>query len=277
MTTSSGSLLSCTGLRKEYATDAAQPFVAVDSVDLALRPGEFVSLVGPSGCGKTTLLKMLAGVIPATRGSIDYMGTGRAVGPRDVGLVFQQAALLPWRTVLSNITLPADILKLDRKAARERATELLEMLALDPGTAKRYPIQLSGGMQQRVSIARALLHDPQVLMMDEPFGALDAMTRESLHLHLQEIATSQEKTVLFVTHSISEAVFLSDRVAVMHTKPGRIAGVLDIDLPRPRRLLDMSGPRFGAFEREIRALLDANDQPHRAASAATGTASQTRS
>lgn len=219
---------------------------------------EFVSFVGPSGCGKTTLLKMAAGLIAPTEGQIHYRGTGRAIAPGAYGFVFQGAALLPWRTVLENVMLPAVILGLPMKEAKARALQLLELVHLGR-VAASYPNQLSGGMQQRASIARALLHDPQVLFMDEPFGALDAMTREQLNMELQRISRDQQKTVLFVTHDIEEAVLLSDRVLVFSRGPGRLVATLRIDLPRPRLLSSKADPRFLRAVAEIRMLLDRGD------------------
>jgi NitT/TauT family transport system ATP-binding protein len=246
------------GAAKTYRSPAGVPTPALLPVDEDIAPAEFVSFVGPSGCGKTTLLKMAAGLIPTSEGAITYRDTGRGIQPGAYGFVFQGAALLPWRTVLENVMLPADILGLPKAQARERAMHLIELVHLGRA-AGSYPNQLSGGMQQRASIARALLHDPEVLFMDEPFGALDAMTREQLNMELQRISLDQRKTVLFVTHDIEEAVLLSDRVLVFSRGPGRLVSTLAIDLPRPRLLSTKGDPRFIAAVAHIRALLDRGD------------------
>ncbi|HZP79496.1 MAG TPA: ABC transporter ATP-binding protein, partial [Pseudolabrys sp.] len=219
--------------------------------NVAISAGSFATIVGPSGCGKSTLLRIIAGLIRASAGSI-VIASQQVTGPRkDIGMVFQSSILLPWRTVLDNVMLPAEILGIPREAARHRAHELLRMVRLD-GFDNKYPQELSGGMQQRASIARALLHDPAILLMDEPFGALDAMTREQMNLDLQRIWTHNRKTVLFITHSISEAVFLSDRVIVMSPRPGRVAADVDIDLARPRKLSVRESPQFGKYVGQIR-------------------------
>ena len=239
------------GARKSYGSGASA-VLALDDIGLDIGLGEFVAVVGPSGCGKSTLLRMLSGLIPASSGEIWF--DGRQVdGPRrDIGVVFQSPVLFPWRTVLDNVLVPIDVQRLDRGKCVGRARELLTLVGLADFEA-RYPAELSGGMQQRVGIARALVHDPAMLLMDEPFGALDAMTREHMNVELQRLWMSRSKTVLFITHSISEAVFLADRVVVMTPRPGRIAEILRIDLPRPRTLEMMSSQPFGAYVRRIRA------------------------
>ncbi len=221
-------------------------------LDFQIRAGEFVSVVGPSGCGKSTLMKMVAGLLPITGGELTLAGQPVRGPQTNVGIVFQSALLLPWRSVIDNILLQAEIRNMPRAAARERAAQLMEMAGLK-GFENKYPWQLSGGMQQRVAILRALLHDPPVLLMDEPFGALDAMTREKMNLELQRIWMAAGKTVLLITHSIPEAIFLSDRVFVMTERPGRFAAVYDIDLPRPRPLDVMGTERFAAYARTLRA------------------------
>jgi NitT/TauT family transport system ATP-binding protein len=243
---------------KSYRSTAGHLSPALLPVTQSIAPAEFVSFVGPSGCGKTTLLKMAAGLIQPTQGSIQYRDTGRGIQPGAYGFVFQGAALLPWRTVLENVMLPAVILGLPRRQSRDRALHLLDLVHLGR-VASSYPNQLSGGMQQRASIARALLHDPEVLFMDEPFGALDAMTREELNMELQRISLDQRKTVLFVTHDIEEAVLLSDRVFVFSRGPGQLVSTLQIDMRRPRRLSDKSDPAFVRAVTEIRTLLDRGD------------------
>jgi NitT/TauT family transport system ATP-binding protein len=225
---------------------------ALENVTLDVRPGEFVAIVGPSGCGKSTLLKILTGLLAPSTGEI-RIGDVAVEGPRrDIGTVFQSPLLFAWRTVLENVMLPADVQKLDRAQHTARALSLLELVGLSD-FAQRYPNELSGGMQQRVSIARALLHDPSILLMDEPFGALDAMTRERMNLELQRIWLEQNKSILFITHSIPEAVFLANRVVVMTPRPGRVAEVMEIALPSGRGLEIMNSPEFGAYVSRIRA------------------------
>lgn len=248
-------LIDCMGIEKRFG--AAGPKI-LSGVDLKINRGEFVSIVGPSGCGKTTLLKIIAGIIPLSDGVVSFDGSNRPMLPGDFGMVFQQAALLPWRSVLSNVLLPADIMGLDRASAAARAGELLRVMQLQDHVAKNYPGELSGGMQQRVSIARALLHRPQVLMMDEPFGALDALTRETLNMHLQDVHLQEGCTIVFVTHSITEAVLLSDRIVVMHAHPGRIAETVDVGLPRPRTIRSAASAEFRSVEMRVRQILDTN-------------------
>lgn len=223
---------------------------ALSDIDLQIQRGEFVSIVGPSGCGKSTLMMLVAGLLEKTTGQI-VVGDKSITKPNaDVGIVFQQDVLLEWRTALKNVTIQAEIRKTDLNAANERATDLLSMVALDD-FLDAYPKELSGGMRQRVSICRALLHRPPLLLMDEPFGALDAMTRDQLQLDLLKLCSENEMTVFFITHSISEAVFLSDRVVVMSPRPGRIEEIFDIDLPRPRRLAMREDPKFTHYIHEL--------------------------
>jgi NitT/TauT family transport system ATP-binding protein len=223
---------------------------ALAAVDLAIADGEFISVIGPSGCGKSTLMMLLAGLEPATTGTI-HIG-GKAIdGPTsDLGIVFQQDVLLEWRTALENVVLQAEIRKQNKAEATKRARQLLEMVGLE-AFASAYPYELSGGMRQRVSICRALLHDPPLLVMDEPFGALDALTRDQLNIDLLRFWADRRVTVLFVTHSISEAVFLSDRVVVMSPRPGRIETIISIDLPRPRRLSMRETPEFMRYNQMV--------------------------
>ncbi|MDH3280820.1 MAG: ABC transporter ATP-binding protein [Gammaproteobacteria bacterium] len=245
----------CRNLSKTYSTLEGQEVVAIKSVDLTVEPGEFLSIVGPSGCGKSTLLKLLAGLIASTSGEAHLFGD-LIVGPRkDIGMVFQSPTLLEWRTVLSNTMLPIEVLGLDRAAGRQRALTLLGMTGLG-GFEAKYPGELSGGMQQRVSLSRALVHDPALLLMDEPFGALDALTRETMGLELQKIWQESGKTVVLITHSISEAVFLGDRVSVMSPRPGQLLDFLKIDLPRPRSLDMMGTEAFGKSLNEVRKIMD---------------------
>ena len=244
-------LIQARGVTKVYQTKDG-PVESLRPLDFAIRKGEFVSVVGPSGCGKSTLLKMVAGLLPITAGSLTLSGKPIQGAQKDVGIVFQSAVLLAWRSVLDNILLQAEIRHLPMTAARARAAELITMVGLT-GFEGKYPWQLSGGMQQRASICRALLHDPSVLLMDEPFGALDAMTREKMNLELRRIWAASGKTVMLITHSIPEAVFLSDRVIVMSERPGTIAAVYDIELPHERPLDIMGSAAFGEYAKTIRA------------------------
>lgn len=238
-------------LSKTYRTTSGEPIVALDEVSFTIKQGEFVSIVGPSGCGKTTLLKILAGLIERSGGTVHMAGTPVSGPSREAGLVPQAATLLPWRTILRNVELPVDVQRLNRATHRQRARELLDMVGL-ADFADRYPSELSGGMQQRVAICRALVHDPALLLMDEPFGALDAMTREQMGLELQRIWSESHKSVIFVTHSIPEAVFLGDRVMVMAPRPGRLVEIIDIDVERPRRLEMLSHGQMGGYIDRIR-------------------------
>jgi NitT/TauT family transport system ATP-binding protein len=241
--------LSIDNLSKVYATRNG-PVRALDQVSLSARRGEFLSILGPSGCGKSTLLMIAAGLEPASRGGVSVEGVPVTKPRTNVGIVFQSPVLLEWRTALANIMLQAEAHKLERKSAEARARALLEAVGL-AGFEDKYSHELSGGMRQRVSICRALLHNPPHLMMDEPFGALDALTRDQLVLDLQQIWNEVRTTVLFVTHSVSEAVFLSDRIVVMTPRPGRIDTIIDVDLPRPRTLAMRESPQFATYNRQI--------------------------
>ena len=227
--------------------------VALRDIGCRIAQGSFVSIVGPSGCGKSTLLRILAGLLDYTEGEVMLDGQPIHGTRRDVGVVFQSSILLPWRTILQNVMLPAEVLGLDLGAARRRALQLLHLVGLD-GFEDKLPRQLSGGMQQRASIARALLHDPKILLMDEPFGALDALTREHMNLELQRIWAESGKTVVLITHSIPEAIFLGDTVLVMTPRPGTIAREIRVELPRPRSMHSMSDPAFARIADEIREL-----------------------
>ena len=241
-------------LSKSYATRDGH-VTALDRTSFAIAEREFVAVVGPSGCGKSTLLKILAGILAASSGEARLRGTLIAGPRRDIGIVFQSPVLFPWRTVLDNVLLPIDVQRLDRARHEQVGLELLALVGLH-GFERRYPWELSGGMQQRVAITRALVHDPAMLLMDEPFGALDAMTREHMNLELQRIWLERRKTVLFITHSIPEAVFLGDRVLVMTPRPGRLMDDVRVALPRPRPLEVMNTPEFGAHVRHIRELFN---------------------
>jgi NitT/TauT family transport system ATP-binding protein len=241
-------------VEKTYRTRRGDLVPALDDITLEVGENEFVTLVGPSGCGKSTLLKLVAGLVPLTRGRIHIRDQPVTEPFPDVGFVFQQPVLLPWRSVLDNVLFSVEMLGLDPRQYRKPAGDLLELTGL-AGFEHRYPRELSGGMQQRVAICRALLPDPNLLLMDEPFGALDAMTREEMSLELLRIWEERRKTILFVTHSIPEAILLADRVVVMTPRPGRIARVLQIDLPRPRTMDLEFDPRFKAASDEVRSLI----------------------
>jgi NitT/TauT family transport system ATP-binding protein len=208
-------------------------------------------VVGPSGCGKTTLLKLIAGLLPPSSGEIRIEGRAITKPHGDVGIVFQTAMLLPWRSVFRNVMMPVEVKNLPRETYQKRAQALLKMVGLE-GFEHKYPWQLSGGMQQRASICRALVHDPKIMLMDEPFGALDAMTRERMNVELQRIQRETRKTMLLITHSIPEAAFLADRILVMTERPGSIAAVYDVPLPRPRSLDVLADPVFVELTQTIR-------------------------
>ena len=232
--------------------------VALEGIDLEIARGDFVSLIGPSGCGKSTLLRVVGDIAEPTSGEVTVNGKSprRAREDRDYGIVFQAPVLFDWRTVAKNIALPLEMQRWDRAKRQERVSEMIRLVEL-AGFEKHYPWQLSGGMQQRVSIARALAFSPPLLLMDEPFGALDEMTRERLNLELLRIWSETGSTVVFVTHSISEAVFLSTRVAVMSPRPGRISAMVDIDLPQPRTAETREQPRFFELVTQVREVLHA--------------------
>ena len=236
-------------LSKVYATRDGE-VRALNEVSFTQRRGEFLSHVGPSGCGKSTMLMIAAGLLPASSGNV-LVGGNKVDRPRtDIGIVFQSPVLLDWRTALGNVMLQAEARKMDRKVAEARATKLLASVGL-AGFEDRYPHELSGGMRQRVSICRALIHNPDHLLMDEPFGALDALTRDQLVIDLEALVRERRMTVLFITHSIAEAVFLSDRVIVMTPRPGCIDSIIDINLPRPRTLAMRETPEFAEYSRQI--------------------------
>lgn len=253
------SFIELRNVTKSYRTMQEEDLLALQDVSFEVGKSEFVSVVGASGCGKTTLLKIIAGLIPHSSGEV-RIGGSSVKGPRkDIGFVFQQPVLLPWRTVLENTLLPIEVMGLPREEYGKRALDILDRVGLS-GFSDKYPFELSGGMQQRVAITRALVYDPDVLLLDEPFGALDAMTRESLNLELLRIWSDHRKTVLFVTHSISEAIFLSDRVVALTPRPGRLADVVEVDLPRPRRLDVIQTEAFGMLAKRIRSLLGIGEE-----------------
>src|SRR5579872_807852 len=237
------------GLSKVYASRDGT-VRALDHVSLSGGRGSFISIVGPSGCGKSTLMMIAAGLMPPSSGAVRVRGTTVKRPRTDIGIVFQSPVLLDWRTALGNVMLQAEARAMNRKEAETRARELLTTVGLD-GFEQRYPHELSGGMRQRVSICRALIHNPDHLLMDEPFGALDALTRDQLVLDLQALVSERRMTVLFITHSIAEAVFLSDRVIVMTPRPGCIDRIIDIKLPRPRTLAMRETPEFAEYSRQI--------------------------
>jgi NitT/TauT family transport system ATP-binding protein len=228
-------ILSLVGVTKTFITRADDSVLALDKVQLDIPRNQFVTIVGPSGCGKSTLLKIISGIIPPSDGAVRFDGKPLVKSSRQIGMVFQRPVLLPWRSVIGNVLFPIEMLGWDVAKYRDEAMRLVEWIGLG-GFERALPNELSGGMQQRVAICRALIYDPQMLMMDEPFGALDAMTRDDLSVELLRIWTERKKTVVFVTHSIPEAVLLADRVVIMAARPGRILMDLAVNLPRPRSL-----------------------------------------
>jgi NitT/TauT family transport system ATP-binding protein len=254
VTDTAASVVSISGLSKSFRTGVT----ALQDIELDIRPGEFVSLIGPSGCGKSTLLRIIGDLIQPTAGTVIVNGktAHQARLDHDYGIVFQDSVLYDWRTVARNVSLPLEMLGWDRAKRRERVREMLELVELT-GFESNRPWQLSGGMQQRVSIARALSFDPALLLMDEPFGALDEMTRERLNMELLRIWEKAGSTVVFVTHSIPEAVFLSTRVVVMSARPGRVADVIDVDLTQPRTAETREDPRFFELVTSVREALAA--------------------
>jgi NitT/TauT family transport system ATP-binding protein len=248
-------VISINNLNMVYQTRNAET-VALKDATLEVTEGEFISLIGPSGCGKTTLLRIIADLIQPTSGEISIAGKSPRQSrlDREYGYVFQAPALLEWRSVLKNVMLPLEVMNFPRSEQQTRATKLLEMVGLKD-FHKSYPWQLSGGMQQRVSIARALAFDPKLLLMDEPFGALDEITREAMNLELLKIWQETKKTVVFVTHSIPEAVFLSTRIVVMTPRPGKIEQIIHVDLPHPRDTGTRESQRFFELATEVREAL----------------------
>jgi len=246
-------LITVRNLNKVYTTREGERIHAVKDVSFSIREGEFVAMVGPSGCGKTTILKMLGGLVRKTSGDALLNGTPVEGPRRDVGIVMQSPVLLPWRTVIDNALLPIEVRRLKKREYCDKARELIKLVGLE-GFESKYPFELSGGMQQRNALVRALILDPTLLLMDEPFGALDAMTRELMNQELLRIWDEKRKTVFFITHSIPEAVFLADRVLVMSPRPGQIIDDIEIRLPRPRDRDTMSLPEFGRLTKAIRDL-----------------------
>jgi NitT/TauT family transport system ATP-binding protein len=261
------SVVKIEGLSKQFGRGGT---TALQGIDLAIEEREFVSLIGPSGCGKSTLLRIVGDLIQPTSGSVVVNGKSarQARIDRDYGIVFQDPVLYDWRTVAKNIALPLELARWDRRRRAERVRAMLELVELQ-GFEGHHPWQLSGGMQQRVSIARALSFDPALLLMDEPFGALDEMTRERLNIELLRIWEASGSTIVFVTHSIAEAVFLSTRVVVMSARPGRISDLIPIDLPQPRTGATREEPRFFELVTRVREALHMGADLERAAAEAT--------
>ena len=245
-------LIKIDNVSKSYIT-SREDIQALETVNLDIKEGEFVSLVGPSGCGKSTLLMLISGLYPATTGTIQIKDEPVLKPYTNLGIVFQKDMLLEWRSVLDNVLLQVEIRRLNRSDYLDTARSLLENVGLG-NFLDRYPRELSGGMRQRVSICRALLHNPSLLLMDEPFGALDAITRDQMNLDLERVWEQSRKTVIFVTHSVPEAIFLSDRILVMSPRPGRIVADIKVDLPRPRTLYIRDLPEFSAYNRQIRTI-----------------------
>jgi len=246
--------ISIRNLKKIYTTKGGE-VCALQDVTFEIFRGEFITLVGPSGCGKTTLLKIISGLLSKTDGDLVFSAEGDFDPTKDVGMVFQRPVLLKWRSIVDNVLLPVEILRLHRQDYFPKAMELLKLVGLE-GFEKNYPNELSGGMQQRASISRALIHDPQLLLMDEPFGALDALTREKMNLEILRIWQETRKTILFVTHGIQEAVFLADRVIVLSARPARMVAAIEVNLPRPRTMEVKAEKEFGQLCLQIYRLLE---------------------
>jgi NitT/TauT family transport system ATP-binding protein len=248
-----GPVIDVRGLGKTYTTRRG-PVEAVRDTSFDVRDGEFVALVGPSGCGKSTILHIVAGLIERTGGTVEVLGAEAQAGRPDVGIMLQRPTLLPWRSVLQNVVLPTEMFKVDKAEAQRRARELLALVGLE-GFEDKHPWELSGGMQQRASLARLLVFEPQILLMDEPFAALDEFTRERLNGELADLHETLGRSILYVTHNIQEAVFLSDRVVVMKPHPGEVLQIVDVDLPRPRRVELLNEPRTAELAAKIRQML----------------------
>jgi NitT/TauT family transport system ATP-binding protein len=244
------------GLSKTFTDRSGSDLVALSAVDFRVHRGEFVTLVGPSGCGKSTLLNLIGGLLDRSGGSLTFEGS-EIDGPRpEIGMMFQAPVLFPWRTVVANTLLPVDVRRQKRAHYRQRALDLLDLVGL-ASFADNYPNELSGGMQQRVALARLLLQDPHLMLLDEPFGALDEFTREEMNLTLLDIWGATGKTAMLVTHNIPEAIFLADRVFVMSPRPGRLVEVIDVGLPRPRTIAMTGAPAFQDMVFEVRKILGA--------------------
>jgi NitT/TauT family transport system ATP-binding protein len=259
-----------------FNTHRGETVTALGASSASVKAGEFIALVGPSGCGKTTLLKIIGGLMPPSAGTVVYKGEPVTGPVEDLGIVFQQPILLDWRTVQSNITLQLSMRRLlDPAEQAERARALLERVGLS-GYEDRYPWELSGGQQQRVSLCRALVHQPGLLLMDEPFGALDAMTREQLQADLEELWIAARPIVVFVTHDVGEAVSLADRVLVFSGKPGRIVEDIRIDVPRPRAASLLENSKLQNYAKQVRALLGSGNVPPKAVASSSTTSNTAR-
>jgi NitT/TauT family transport system ATP-binding protein len=252
LTAGSPAFLEARSLTKSFLDSRRLPFLALDGVSVAVEEGEFLAIVGPSGCGKSTLLRLLSGLEKPSSGEVRLRGELLAAPRREIGFVFQRSNLMPWKTVLRNISLPLDVARTPLKESIRRAASWVSMVGLD-GFQDAYPNQLSGGMQQRVALARALIHEPSLLLLDEPFGSLDALTRERMNGELLRIWGLHRPAVVMVTHSISEAVLLADRVLVMTPRPGRIRAGFAVPFPRPREIGLPGEPEFARLARDIRA------------------------
>ncbi len=255
LTSNESPVCELTEVSKFYLSQDGTKVIALENISCRVEPGQFVSVLGPSGCGKSTLLMIIAGLIQPSQGRVIVQDKDLRDALPDIGIVFQDAVLFPWRTALQNVELPGEIVGETRAQRRGAAQELLQLVGL-AGFERKFPNELSGGMQQRVAIARALMRSPSLLLMDEPFGALDAMTREQLNLELQQISLQSKSTIIFVTHSIAEAAFLSDRVIVMSGRPGTIKDTIAIDIPRPRPIELITSDRFGTWVQHLRHALD---------------------
>ena len=250
-------------LSKMFRSRDGADVVALDDISLTIGDNEFVTIVGPSGCGKSTFLRLASGLIQPTSGSVAIDGTMVEEPRQDTGIVFQMPVLLPWATILDNVLFPLKMMHREEADGAEKARRLLTLVGL-AGFEGKYPRELSGGMQQRAAICRSLIHNPSILLMDEPFGALDALTREEMALEVLRMWTDEPKTILFVTHSITEAVLLADRVVVMSARPGRIAEIIDVDLPRPRTFEIEAHHEFQIATQRIRKLIFGNRSGGRA-------------
>jgi NitT/TauT family transport system ATP-binding protein len=253
MTTQTRTLVHAEGLTKKYRTGDTE-MVALSGMDLEVREGEFLSLLGPSGCGKSTALNIMGGLLSATEGSVTFDGKPMNGPSRDIGMMFQQAVMFPWRTTIDNVLLPIEVFGQSKKDFKAKAEELLGMVGISE-FAQSYPWQLSGGMQQRAALCRVLIHDPKLLLLDEPFGALDEFTRETMNQELLRLQAHTNATAVLVTHNINEAVFMSDRIAVMTARPGKLVGVIDIPFERPRTPELTLTPEFAALALEARTML----------------------
>ena len=246
-------LVRASGISKTYRSGDAD-MVALSGMDLDVMDGEFLSLLGPSGCGKSTALNIMGGLLSATSGTVTFDGKPMSGPSRDIGMMFQQAVMFPWRTTIDNVLLPIEVFGQSKKKYRARAEELLSMVGIEE-FAKSYPWQLSGGMQQRAALCRVLIHSPKLLLLDEPFGALDEFTRESMNSELLRLQAHSKATAILVTHNINEAVFMSDRIAVMSARPGRLVEVIDVPFERPRTPELALTPEFAALALRARTLL----------------------